>query len=570
MIQVQGSLRAPTRPRKLALVTVGDYISIYGMRKIAASAERFFPDLRAYFVTTGGRLHSIKNILFSSKKEAAKLTPPDLEAIAAELADYDMVGFSSMTIDAEWTKKIIAELRKAGPEVYVIWGGIHPMVAPEDAIEHADAVCVGEGDLAFDELLERLMAGEDYRDVENFWFREGDEVLRNGFRPLMTPEQMQERLHPLYAQEGMEYIYEKKKGKFVPVTRGDYLDYDGLSYHTLWTQGCPYRCSYCSNTAFLAIDKKYAQIRQPSVDYIIGEVKAAVAKHPYINTVVFDDDCMGALPTPVLREFSEKWRERVGIPFFVSGIIPSYVEREKLEILLAGGMNRLRMGLQSGSDRLLKFFKRPNKPGLIPNMARTIADYRGFMIAPAFDLIVDIPVEQEDDVKTTIRMIHDLARPFTLNVFSLRVIPGTTLADQIQEAMDAGDIDIEGIDQNYHTVAPTAANVLLFLVATTRLPKRLFEYLLGFAKPAHEEQRQFPVLLFLVRMLFFVKRGLYDLRFMDFSVLPGKVGWLLWKIGFVGFWQKYLVRHFDPKRHSKRLREDEVVMPVPKVFSSGD
>jgi hypothetical protein len=53
-------------------------------------------------------------------------------------------------------------------------------------------------------------------------------------------------------------------------------------------------------------------------------------------------------------------------------------------------MNRLRMGIQSGSDKMLKFFKRPNKPGLIKNVAGVIGDYRGFMIPPAYDIIVDI------------------------------------------------------------------------------------------------------------------------------------------------------------------------------------
>ena len=66
-------------------------------------------------------------------------------------------------------------------------------------------------------------------------------------------------------------------------------------------------------------------------------MKRAVAEHPHLNTIVFDDDCMAALPTPVLKEFSKKWREQVGIPFFVAGVIPSFVNREKMEILLEAG-----------------------------------------------------------------------------------------------------------------------------------------------------------------------------------------------------------------------------------------
>ena len=37
------------------------------------------------------------------------------------------------------------------------------------------------------------------------------------------------------------------------------------------------------------------------------------------RAVVFDDDCMAALPTPILREFGQRWKQEVGIPFFVAG-----------------------------------------------------------------------------------------------------------------------------------------------------------------------------------------------------------------------------------------------------------
>lgn len=471
-----------------------------------------------------------------------------------------------MTIDSEWTKKLIAAVREANPTAKIMWGGMHCIVRPDDAIKHADIVCTGEGDLALDELLTKMEAGEEYWDVENFWFKKPDgEIIRNGHRPLMTPEQMETRPHPAYAEED-EVIFERGKG-FVPISLGTYLDFNGLSYHTLWTQGCPYRCTYCGNTAFLAIDKKYASIRQPSIDYILDEVKAAVKKHPHINTVVFDDDCMAALPTPILREFGERWKAEIGIPFFVAGIIPSYVKREKIEILLDAGMNRLRMGIQSGSDRMLRFFKRPNKPGLLLNAASVLGDYKKYMIPPAYDMIVDIPVEEADDLRQTLQLIYDMPRPFTLNVFSLRNIPGTELENQLNKLKEEGHPGVESIDMNYHAITPTLANVWLFTIATIRPPKRVFEWMLTKVKPAHEGAKRYPFLLWLSRLMFFTKRGLNDLRFMDFSVLPGKVGYALWKIRFITFWQKYFCRHFKIGRDSIDAKKKEMDLPVPKTYS---
>ena len=555
------------RPRRVALVSVGAYITVYGLRKIAPATRKIVPETDVFFVSTGTHLHSVKNVLLTSKTDKTPLTQADLEAVAGELAGYDLVGFSVMTIDSDWCKKIIVEIKKKNPRTYIVWGGMHGIVCPDDCLTVADAVCTGEGDFAFDELLERMLAGQDFHDVRNFWFKRDGETIRNGFRPLLTPDEMAQRPHPQYADPTEEKIYERGKG-FVPLELRHYLACNGLSYHTIWTQGCPYRCTYCGNTAFLAIDKKYAAIRQTPVDYIIEEVKLAVAKHPHINTVVFDDDCMAALPTPVLKEFSKKWREEVDIPFFVAGVIPSFVNREKTEILLEAGMNRLRMGIQSGSDRMLKFFKRPNKPGLIRNVAGVLSDYGKFMIPPAYDIIVDIPVESQADVQDTIRLVYDLPRPYTLSVFGLRLIPGTTLEKDIHAAIERGELDIEGIDKNYRSTAPTLANALIYLVAAVRPPRWLFERMLKHAKPSREPQRMYPLLHGVCRGIMYTKRGLSHLRFMDFSVLPGQWGYWLWRTGIVGFWQKIFVRRFKIDRDGRTSRPDEIAMPAPRTFSA--
>jgi len=56
---------------------------------------------------------------------------------------------------------------------FIPWGGIHPIIHPEDAIT-ADAICTGEGEFAFQELYDRLQEGRTYRDLLNFWFKKGD------------------------------------------------------------------------------------------------------------------------------------------------------------------------------------------------------------------------------------------------------------------------------------------------------------------------------------------------------------------------------------------------------------
>ena len=82
------------------------------MRKLAPAVREIVPDTKTFYVSTGAHLHSVKNVLLSSKKDATNLHQADLEAIAEGLSGYDLIGFSVMTIDSEWAKKIIVEVRK--------------------------------------------------------------------------------------------------------------------------------------------------------------------------------------------------------------------------------------------------------------------------------------------------------------------------------------------------------------------------------------------------------------------------------------------------------------------------
>jgi hypothetical protein len=45
-------------------------------------------------------------------------------------------------------------------------------------------------------------------------------------------------------------------------------------------------------------------------------------------------------------------------------------------------------------------------------------------------------------------------------------------------------------------------------------------------------------------------------RVMDFSITPGKTGYLFWRIGFVKLWQKHLWKRPErPKRTAKKPPE---------------
>ncbi len=136
---------------KIHLVSLEDGITATGFRKFAAYAEKINADTRTFYVGTQ-RYRSMWKSFARKVGEGRAFGANEVAEIAHELASADVVAFSSMTGYADLTKELAALVREINPKAYTMWGGIHPIIYPEDAIKaDVDAICTGEGELAFAE-----------------------------------------------------------------------------------------------------------------------------------------------------------------------------------------------------------------------------------------------------------------------------------------------------------------------------------------------------------------------------------------------------------------------------------
>ena len=171
-------------------------------------------------------------------------------------------------------------------------------------------------------------------------------------------------------------------------------------------------------------------------------------------------------------------------------------------------------------------------------------------------MIVDNPIETKQDVVDTLELAYRLSRPYIFYIYSLRVIPNTELEKQMKEA----GIDLEQISAYYAVLNPTLANALMYLITFYKPPRWLFDYLLKHVKACRDPQRKYPVLMFVLRAMYLFKKACDHLRFMDFSVITSKTGYVLWRLGIISFWRRFL----NPKMElspalSSRLQEHDVV-----------
>ena len=532
---------------KIRLACIEDGLENIGFKKFAAYVQSIHKDTQAAFVPTGNVYSLLKHI---TEKGAGDLNENDIDKVAQFLAEGDLIGLCSMTQYSSTVHKIIVAIRRLNPQAYIVWGGIHAIIHPEDAIKHADAVCTGEGEFAFKIFLDLFLKRKDFTTAPSFWFNKSNGVVKNRNLPLMTPKEMDE-LPPLMYEDG-ELIYRRGRG-FIPLSASDTLDYNGLQYSTVWSVGCPLMCTYCGNSKFIEYDSGYRRIRHSSPQTIVDEIKRAKSKQPHLSTVNFHDDSFLALPYKQLEDFAKLYKQEVKIPFAVGGVIPNYVREDKIALLVDAGMNRVRMGIQSGSDNILQFYKRPTKLHRIKEATEILNKFDKYMIPPSYDIILENPVEKIEDTRATVDMIYEMPRPFTLNVYALRVIPNTIMAKQIE---DRG-LKVPPIDKNYYVdYRRTLGNILVFVLTIWKIPRWLYKILRKKVYPVQDKQPSYPILFWIVRMIYLAKRAFNHLRFMDFSLLPGRIGHILWKLRIISFWQRFIVKHYHlPKQEYNNLSE---------------
>ena len=520
---------------KIAFISIDAGIVAVGFRRMASLLRSIHPDSEISYIVP---INQMSIYSFLTGKVTSAIPESDMDRIANHYAKFDIVATSSMTPYADVNRNLFTRIKKINPKVYLIWGGIHPIVDSEDAIKYSDAICTGEGEIAFKHFLDAYKSNEDFTQTKNFWFRKNGQIIRNNFLPLQTQNEMDNLPLPVYAEN--ELIYKNGKG-FVPMAGREYRRLNGIGYHTVWSIGCPFKCSFCSNSKFIDNDEGYRRVRFCSVEKILAECKNVLAKHPYISSFTFHDDAFIGLPLEVIENFSKRWKEEINISFSVVGALPGLIRSEKMAALVKGGMYRIKMGIQSPSANMLKFYKRPATPASTARAIRIIADFSSGMIPPTYDMILDNPVETREDVIEALQFVYDMARPYNLNIFSLRLMPNTELVHQL-EALDISLPTIE--EKNYTLVTPTIANIMFFLIDIVRPPRKFFKYMLKYVKPYSEPQTHYPIMLFLVRSLYLVKRGFNHLRFLEFSYFPGimgEIGYRLAKLGVLRFWHKHVL-----------------------------
>jgi radical SAM superfamily enzyme YgiQ (UPF0313 family) len=389
------------------------------------------------------------------------------DALNKFLAEFnpDIVGCGFMSYEASFAKFLGEKIKARFPELPLIVGGIHPTINPEECLDYADYVCVGEGEEVMLEIAERVDIGQSFSDVQNLVHKQNGTFTRNTLRPLI--EDLDCLPFPGHKPE-KSYVFHKDA--VLPMDMSlfrQYTRYDGKAYNIISSRGCPFSCSYCCNS-FLSKLYDSKKLRRRSPQNFIQEMRNVFEQFPDMILMNIHDDCFLAQPAEWHREFMQEYKKWIGLPFIVRST-PLHLNEEKIEILKEAGLAWVTMGLQSGSENTNKnvFLRKVSNEKFL-EATRLCHKHK---ISGYYDVILDNPFENDDDVIETINVLKQVPKPFQLQLFSLTFYKGTDIYDMYKEkfGMDS-DPDI----QNYFGYRRTFLNKMVRV--TPLLPSSWVSY----------------------------------------------------------------------------------------------
>ena len=317
----------------------------------------------------------------------------------------DLIAFSIITNLYIPIKNLAKKFKQVLPDVPIICGGIHPTSLPEETIKQDcfDMLCLGEGEGAMEDLLQRMREKRSYNDVKNLWVKDASgHIHKNDKRPLIRP---------------LESLPAPDKTLFAK--------YGALTSRIMimTTRGCPFACTFCVNSFRNATYAGEVYLRQRSVKHVIDDLKKLVKtyKPEYIK---FEDDVF-AFNQKWLNEFKVAYRKHINIPFRCT-ITPSTAKDEILQSLKEAGCELVCMGVQSGNEKIrTKLLHRRHTDEIIIAAAQKIKKHG---IKLQADFIFGFPEETPEDMWSSYELNEKLDA-YNTSSYVFYPYPKTALAD---------------------------------------------------------------------------------------------------------------------------------------------
>lgn len=348
--------------------------------------------------------------------EASGLGVAETQQLVNEL-EPRWAGFNLLAPTYELTAKIASGLNE---DIEIMVGGHQAKAMPAEVIgdprfARLEALVIGEGETRVAKLLEHA---KNRMNLPGVMWR--DPILRT---PVIGGGMGQ----------GHYLVPDINNLPFVDrrfLIEDPYTASDGrIEANMVGARGCPYDCSFCGAAVSANPD---VSIRTRRPENIIEEMEALHDSDDVTAFRFVDDLFLGyeRFIRPCMQAFSA---EHVGDKYVWDATgrinILHRADNELLDTLKANGCREVALGIESGSERLLKYMGKRINPDMTKSVVRRLTE-RGISVKGYF--ILGFPTESREELDETVRLVRELwdmtdSQPggFRASIFEFRPYPGT-------------------------------------------------------------------------------------------------------------------------------------------------
>lgn len=298
-------------------------------------------------------------------------------------SDAGWIGFTSTTQAWPTVRRAAGEIRGRFPRTPMVIGGPQVTAFPEDTIAASvfDLGVMGDGERAAVEISNRLAAGRDLSDLGGCVVRANGSIRAN--LPIPWIDDLDSLPPPAL--------------DLLPRDRYRSVLVDEPFVTMIASRGCPYRCDFCSQIYDGQV------LRSLSAEHVVDEMERAVERYGAREIVLFDET-FGARRKTALRVcelicergLKVRWNARTRIDL---------VDRELLSAMRRAGCHTLHLGIESGTEHILKQMNKRITTDQVREAVR-LAHELGFRTHAYF--MIGYPGETRKDIETTLRFSREL------------------------------------------------------------------------------------------------------------------------------------------------------------------
>lgn len=306
------------------------------------------------------------------------LNNPIWEEVRGAIKDVrpDYIGIQMYTGTFKSAQNVATIAKEVNPAIKVVVGGTHPTLDPNGTIsfDNYDYVVRGEGEYTLLDLLNNTNLNK----IDGLTFKNKDNNIINN-RDRDFNKDLDALPFPI-----RDNFY-SGNGK---------IDVGAI----ITSRGCPFQCTYCASPQ---IWKRKTNYR--SVNNVLEELEYIV-RHHNVSLIRFQDDTF-TLNKKRAVEIFEGILER-GLNFrWICDTRVDKLDKQLLSLMKKSGCIRIKIGVETGSDRILKRVKK----GITTEQIRNaISLVREVGIPLTVYLMIGFPGETDEDVRKTIRFADEI------------------------------------------------------------------------------------------------------------------------------------------------------------------